>query len=315
MVAASDLRQIGRMQEVTAIVLSGGGAGGVYLTAGLAERARQGEVDYPEIVVGTSAGALVATWIAAKKRTSLSSALDELTAMFIETRRRDVWRFRWGFISDLAKGLMPGFLRRWFEPPTYGVFHQRPLRQILERLVGPADVAQSWIKLGLVAVGLNSGKVKVFSEADDIYAANLASTAFPVLAQPEKIGCELYLDGGMREITPWRAAYDLWKAHHPGTRLRLVVVSTVAEKSAWTARRSWGLFEYFGRMLGITVAEVAESDLQFSRDPNVRVELLQPEYGLPASAMDFSRESVTESAVQGAADSASRWRVVQDWEQ
>jgi len=153
----------------------------------------------PDLVVGTSAGSLVAALYASGKSGAqmgaLAQAMDE------------------GAITDWAfpgRGLIRGeALARWVRDQTGGL--------PIERLALP---------LGIVATDLDSGAAILFQRGDTGMAVR-ASSAVPAVFQPVRIGNREYVDGGLVSPVPVRFARQM------GAELVLAVdIGTVPEGKA-----------------------------------------------------------------------------------
>lgn len=135
----------------------------------------------PSLVVGTSAGSLVAALYA--------SGLDgrQLARLALEMDE--------GAIADWAfpgRGVIRGeALARWVREHTRG--------RTIERMPLP---------LGIVAADLDSGRAVLFRRGDPGTAVR-ASSAVPAVFQPVKIGEREYVDGGLVAPVPVRHAREM----------------------------------------------------------------------------------------------------------
>lgn len=207
-----------------AMVLSGGGARGAF-EAGVIEAFEQAEIA-PEILAGTSAGAINATAMA------IGMPAAELISLWSGLRSRDVYRVR----VDLPRLLRPlqllsNIKGNLLDPPSLAIklleavgwtwiLDTEPLRQLLREQLGCHEVqVQDGKVLTVVAVEAVTGKMVRFTNqppatsADPRYATVdltvdhvLASAAIPVLFRPVTIGSGVYWDGGIGANTPLAAA-------------------------------------------------------------------------------------------------------------
>lgn len=304
------------MKTIIGHVYSGGGPAGAYQASAMAEKATLEGLSYPDFAVGTSAGALNVLWLSQNQNVSFAEKMVQLERMYLETRRKHVWSYRFfGLFLDLIVSILPGFMRRWFnlKPPGFGLFSTQPLRKLIARRI-TTEPTKDMTEPFVVAVSRSTGRVKAFGLEDDLVTATMASSAFPGLTQPEEMEGEQWVDGGLRDVTPWSHAYAYWKANYPGTKLRLYIVSAHARRGILKELENWTVVSVLGRLLGIVTDEVADSDLVFPcEDPDVHIELLQPDLPLPAGVTDFSFKAVRETAEAGRRDSARGWRLVTGW--
>src|SRR5687767_269954 len=135
----------------------------------------------PDLVVGTSAGSLVAALYASGKN---GSVLGQLADSMDETAITD-WSFP-------GRGLIRGdALARYVREQTGG--------RTIEKLPLP---------LGIVATDLDSGQPILF-QVGDVGLAVRASSAVPAVFQPVRIGTREYVDGGLVSPVPVRFARQM----------------------------------------------------------------------------------------------------------
>lgn len=176
-----------------ALVLSGGGSKGPY-HVGFCRRAI-GElgIHYP-ILCGVSVGALVAGFLAMYHEGEEATAATELDALFLGIENRDVWK-RWFLFGKVAGLWKPSLL------------NSAPLEELVENLLDASRVRASGKLLRIGAVSLGTGEYRIFDENYvPLHRALLASASFPGFFLPVKIGADLWIDGGIQQVTPIKAA-------------------------------------------------------------------------------------------------------------
>ena len=135
----------------------------------------------PDLVVGTSAGSLVAALYAHGKNgaelATLALTMDE------------------GAITDWAY-------------PSRGMIRGEALARYMREQTGGLAIEQSKLRLGIVATDLDSGAAVLF-ERGDIGQAVRASSSVPAVFQPVKIGNREYVDGGLVSPVPVRFARQM----------------------------------------------------------------------------------------------------------
>ncbi len=137
----------------------------------------------PSVVVGTSAGSLVAALYASGK----SSAQLRQTALGIEEVAITDW-------------MLPIFGR--------GMFRGEALGRYVNDLVAGRLIENMVIPLGIVATDLNSGQPVLFQRGDTGTAVR-ASSAVPAVFVPVKINGREYVDGGLVSPVPVRFARQM----------------------------------------------------------------------------------------------------------
>jgi NTE family protein len=175
----------------TALVLSGGGSLGA-VQVGMLRALIEAEVEF-DMVVGTSVGAVNATWIAADPS---PRGVEGLTRLWCELRRDDVFP-----TSPWHGVLAASGLRRSLVP-------DRGLRALLNRHLGFERLEDAPTAVHVVAVDALTGRSTALSTGPAVEAV-LASTAIPGILPPVRIGSRWFLDGAVVDNCPIRHAVDL----------------------------------------------------------------------------------------------------------
>jgi len=166
-----------------AFVLSGGASLGA-VEVGMLMALRERGVA-PDLIVGTSVGALNGGWLAGHP----NDPLDELANIWTTLRRRDV------FPADPVRGFLAFAGRRRSLVPA------GPLRALIERHLTFANLEDAPVPLHVSAVDVLTGREVLFSRGP---AANaiLASAAIPAVFEPVDVDGTPYMDGGVVDNTP-----------------------------------------------------------------------------------------------------------------
>ena len=162
-----------------ALALGGGAARG-FAHIGVIQVLEENGI-HPDMVVGTSAGSLVAALYAAgrdgKELEKVAETMDE---------------------SALTDYTMP-----FFSGP--GLVRGDALARYVRSETGGRNIDQTKIPLGIVATDVSTGQPIVFRHGD-LGTAVRASSAVPGVFFPVEIGRHTYVDGGLSEPVPVRAA-------------------------------------------------------------------------------------------------------------
>jgi NTE family protein len=146
----------------------------------------------PDLLVGTSAGAVNAAWIAGRPD---DDGVAELTSIWLGLRRQHIFP-----ISPWAGAC--GLIGR-----TNHVISNAGLRSLLERHLPYERLEETAIPVHVVATDLKTGHAVILSSGPAIPAL-LASTAIPGVFPPVTIGRRVLVDGGVADMTPIAAALD-----------------------------------------------------------------------------------------------------------
>jgi NTE family protein len=175
----------------TAFVLPGGGSLGA-LQVGMAEALIDAGI-VPELLVGTSAGAVNAAWLAAHPD---PAGVAELRRQWLSVRRQEVFPFS---PLSIALGLLG---RRDY------VVKAAPLARWLSARLPFDRLEAAPVPLHVMATDLVTG-APVQLSSGDLIEALLASTALPGIFPPVRIDGRLLVDGGIAADTPITQAVDL----------------------------------------------------------------------------------------------------------
>lgn len=168
----------------TAWVLPGGASLGS-VQVGLAEALLDGGI-VPDVIVGTSVGALNGAWLAHRLEADGLAALREV---WLGVNRAEIFPIRpWTILTGLAG-------RRDHLVPN------EPLRSWLDARLPFRRFEEARIPLRVVATDLVSGELVVL-ERGDLLLALLASTAVPTIFPPVEVEGRWLFDGGVVANVP-----------------------------------------------------------------------------------------------------------------
>ncbi|OHV38443.1 MULTISPECIES: patatin-like phospholipase family protein [Pseudofrankia] len=166
----------------TAFVLGGGGVLGAAEVGMLSALLEAG--CRPDLVVGTSVGAINGAAVAADPT---AEAIEMLTELWSDLGRSDV--FAGGPAKQLATVVQHGYLHS-----------NAPLRKLLHAHLA-ATFEELPVRFQCVAASIERASAHWFDQGPLVDAV-LASCAVPALLPPVKIGDEHYVDGGLIDSTP-----------------------------------------------------------------------------------------------------------------
>jgi NTE family protein len=239
------------MTSRTAFVLSGGGSLGA-VQVGMLQALLEGEIQ-PDILVGTSVGAINAAWVAARPD---ADGIAELAEIWRGLRRQDVFP-----LSPVMGAL--GLLGQ-----TNHFISNASLRGILEKHLPYRRLEHATLPIHVVATELKTGRARVLG-AGPVITALLASCAIPGVFPPVPIGGREYVDGGVANHTPVTVALELG-----ATQVYVLPVGY-----PWLNREPTNALGMALRALARIVEQKLEAEVAANRD---RADI----YVLPALDMD-----------------------------
>ena len=158
----------------------GGGAARGFAHIGVIQVLEEAGIQ-PSLVVGTSAGSLVAALYASGKTGAQMATL----ALAMDESAITDWSF-----------------------PGRGVIRGEALARYVREHTAGLLMEQMRLPLGIVATDLDSGAAMLFQRGDTGSAVR-ASSAVPALFQPVRIGAREYVDGGLVSPVPVRFARQM----------------------------------------------------------------------------------------------------------
>jgi NTE family protein len=186
------------MKKKVAFVLSGGGARGALQVGGLRALLEAGI--YPDMIVGTSVGAVNAAFLAMHG---------------VSVNTIDLLEQSWN--DAVTADLLPSnylwlILRALFKQPGHSVTHRMKDFFIAQGVGTDIEFGDTTFPfVFIVTTDLNSGCVQIYGEnpKDKLLDAVLASTALPPWIAPLSMGDKYLMDGGILSPLPIQPAITL----------------------------------------------------------------------------------------------------------
>jgi NTE family protein len=178
----------GRGKRV-AFVLSGGGSLGA-LQVGMLQALFDAGIR-PDMVVGTSVGAVNAAWVGAWPD---PAGINKLADIWRDLKRDDIFPLGW----TAAMGLLGRGTH---------IISNHGLRTVIEKNLPYERIENAVVPLHIVTTDLRSGKAVVLSSGEAVPAL-LASCAIPGVFPPVTVGRRELVDGGVANHTPIAAAIE-----------------------------------------------------------------------------------------------------------
>jgi NTE family protein len=237
-------------RALSALILSGGGARGAY-ECGVYQSLHDHGIE-PDVVVGTSVGAINAAAIAQ------GIGPGRLREIWLALSTPDSWLY----FDRLKKARALVGNRHVFRTRldvwnilnwTY-VYDTTPLRRTLSRYFDPEKLRTSPKKLVIMAVDVLKGECRSFNNHQIAIDHVLASASMPILFPWTRIGNTLFWDGGLlANVPPLKAAIDV------DADVREIFVVKLFPQSAPRPR---SLLDCIERAIEITLQGTLNSDIK-----------------------------------------------------
>jgi NTE family protein len=282
-----------------ALVLSGGGVKGSYEVGALKHLIGELGISY-DIVCGVSVGALNVSFLSMFK-----NDLEGFTQLL---------KFWEGLDSSkIYKRWFPfGRLHALWEKSLY---NSQPLIDLMHSSIDMTRVRASGKKVAVGAVSLDSGEYRLFTEQDYCFVDGvLASSAFPSGLKPIEINGQLWTDGGVKHITPLKAAIDLG-----ADEIDMILCSPVTDTAKYNNNSK--TITLAQRSIDLMTDQIVEADLQIANmynqlvlagvHPNKRVvniHTIRPDADLIDDSLRFDNAEINRMIDIGYKDAISKYK-------
>ena len=192
-----------------ALVLSGGGGRGAY-ECGVYKYLEEADLT-PDVLVGTSIGAINAAAIASGSRA------EDLEAAWLATRTQDIQRF-------------------WRWRPWRSIYDTSPWRETLHNFIDFDALGRTDKQLLVTATEIETGQLRIFDNYETTLTVDhiLASCSIPLVYPWTKVGEHHYWDGAVMANTPLAGAIDAG-----ADEILVVLLSPVGEQYIEPPRWPW----------------------------------------------------------------------------
>lgn len=262
-------------------MLSGGANKGAFQVGALQYLSNY---NYYNIFCGTSVGALNCSFLSMYKNQK-QGALDLKNIWYNLTT------------EDIIKRHFPfGRLHGLWKPNLY---NSTPLKDKLKKILDINKILETSHKVCVESVCLDTGKIKAARETDkDFIEYVLASCSFPGIFEPVKIENKLWLDGGIKSMTPLTSAIEL------GADIIDVVLCS-PENNNYPMNPNSNSIDILKRTLDLIIESILESDIKKAQLYNrllehediknkrkVEINIIRPDFVLSEDPFKFERKSI-----------------------
>lgn len=271
-----------------ALVLSAGGSHCAYQVGVLSQLTKKWDYD---LICGVSGGALNASFLAMFPIGNAELAVKELKKVLYELDQDDIHK-NW-----CCLGLLMGLFKSSFK-------NSEPLTDLVNKMLDQNKIKNSGIKLRIGATDIQNGKYKVFTENDEnIKKAVIASSSFPGFFKPIEIDNSIYVDGGLKDYTPLKAAVDAGATD-------IDVIMTQPNKMPYQTVRGANAIDIALRSIQVMTNEILLNDINLvleqnkTRETPINIRVIKPKLSLGHNSLEFNNEDIRRFILIGEQDGA-----------
>lgn len=266
------------------LVISGGGSKGAHSVGAIDHLLGNLKLDF-QIMCGVSVGAITVAFLAQFKTGEEELAASQLHHMWSQLSTKDVY-VRWQPFG------------KWHSFWTGGFYNPAPLIKLIRDNISLDRIRQSGKQVSVGAVSLSSGKYTIFNQNSDHFMdAVIASALFPGMFPPIKIGNELWMDGGMKQISPIDVAVKMG-----ATSVHTIVTSP--EKRIPKFIENPSAIDSLKRAIDLSTEKIMSNDIEKVQMHNklaqhgipsyqfVELHIIRPKFNLIEDFLDFDPEKI-----------------------
>lgn len=282
-----------------ALVLSGGGSKGAYQVGALKYILGTLGINY-DIYCGVSVGAINVAHLAMYKSGQERESVETLSKLWGELDNSKIYKRWWPF-------------GRWHSMHKTSFFDSSPLRDLLMEKISLDRIRHSGKKVKVGCVSLTSGKYTIFDQDFDYFIqAVLASASFPGMLTPVSFMGQLWMDGGMKELSPIKTAIDA------GADDIDVICTSPAVRDRHFIENPTTV-DVLKRAIDVSTDKIMSNDIEkvemhnklaqagFSNKKFVKLKILRPDHNLIGDLLDFSPSKISEMMQKGMLDAKVKY--------
>lgn len=282
-----------------ALVHSGGASKGAWAAGVIQHLIGDLEIDY-DIYTGTSVGAINTSFLAMFKSGEEKQAAALLKEWWLKLNNAKIYR-HWPFWGRVAAAWQKSF------------YDSSPLHSLIRENISLDKIRTSGKQIAVGALNLHTGKYTIFNQdSDDFINAVLASSAFPAAFMPVKINNDLFIDGGVKTISPIKAAIDMG-----ATEIDVITTSPDVRDKKFIQDPS--IIDIIRRSFDVATDKILSNDIEIAIMYNklaeaelsdkkpIKLNILRPHYNLIDNVLDFDPIKIKEMMLCGYNDAKRKY--------
>lgn len=269
-----------------ALVLSGGGSKGSFQAGAIKYLLNELNIHY-DIICGVSVGALNGAFLSMFSKGEEKESSKLLLEMWnnIDT-------------SKIYKRWFP--FGRWHALWQKSFYDSSPLHKLAYQTLNLEKIRNSKKQIVVGAVSLNSGKYHIFNQNhDNFIEAVIASASFPGMLSPVYFLNQLWIDGGVKEISPVQQAINLGATN-------IDVITTSPQDRIKKFIHNPTTVDILKRAIDVSTDKIMSNDLEKLESNNklalanikekkyIRYNIIRPPFNLVEDLLDFNKYKINE---------------------
>lgn len=282
-----------------ALVLSGGGSKGAYQAGVLQYLLGDLKLQY-DILCGVSVGAINCAFLSMFGAGEEAESIIQLSQWWETLNNSKIYKrwFPFGRLHSL-----------W----TNSFYDSSPLHNLVKSTINLERIRNSGKKVAVGTLSLSSGKYVMFDQNSDHFInAMLASAAFPGMLAPVPFLGQIWVDGGLKELSPLKRAIDMG-----ATEIDAIITSPQTRIERFPANPT--TVDILKRSFDISTDKVTKNDIEKvdmhnrlveagkSEKNYVKMNILRPDYNLIEDLLDFRPEKIKEMMQKGYSDAKYKY--------
>lgn len=284
-----------------ALVHSGGGSKGSWGCGAIQYLMGDLKINY-DIYTGVSVGAINSAFLSMFPEGQTQEAADVLKDWWLRLDNYKIYK-RWE-----PFGRIHAIWRQSFYDST-------PLHTLIREQVDLDKIRSSGKKVSVGAVSVSSGKYLTFDQDDDDFvSAVLASSAFPGMLSPIKMKDQLWIDGGVKELSPIRTAIEMG-----ATEIDVITTSPEVRIKKFIEKPS--IIDIIKRAIDVSTDKILSNDIDraimhnklvqagVSDKKPIKLRILRPHNNLIDDVLDFDPAKIREMMEKGYENAKDKYMV------
>jgi predicted acylesterase/phospholipase RssA len=274
-----------------ALVISGGGSKAAFACGALSHLINDLGNDY-QIMCGISSGAICCAFLSQFTTEERFLGAIQLSELWKNLKKSDIYK-SWGIL-----GRIQGIWKT-------SMYDSSPLMSLIKTHISLDKIRASGKYSSTGTVSLSSGKYHIFDQTNDKFLeAVVASATFPGMFTPVKFNGHLWIDGGLKTMSPLKDAIEAG-----ATEIDLIITSPEIRVNKFLHKPT--TVDVLKRAFDLSTDKIMANDLEKVEMYNklasaglidkkiVKLTVIRPKHNLIEDMLDFKHETILEMMEAG----------------